>query len=93
MLNFLHQFLQGIQPLLVPVCFILAWLIILSLSITLWSAIRDTLARAKKMHAIPCTHCQYFTNDYRLKCPVQPRLANTEKAINCRDYRRIDNTF
>ncbi|MGK7959817.1 hypothetical protein [Crocosphaera sp.] len=38
------------------------------------------------MHQIPCSDCQYFTNDYRLKCPVNPFQANTESAINCQDY-------
>ncbi|WP_279327060.1 hypothetical protein [Crocosphaera subtropica] len=38
------------------------------------------------MHEIPCSHCQYFTNDYHLKCPVNPFQANTEEAINCKDY-------
>jgi hypothetical protein len=87
-LTLLHQFIQAIQPLLVPVCFILAWGLILLLGFSLSSAIRDTVARAKQMHDIPCTHCQYFTNDHRLKCTVQPTLANTEKAIECSDYRR-----
>jgi RNA polymerase subunit RPABC4/transcription elongation factor Spt4 len=41
---------------------------------------------AKTMHQIPCARCRYFTNDHRLKCPVHPQIANTEGAINCRDY-------
>lgn len=39
------------------------------------------------MHQIPCSNCQFFTNDYRLKCTVNPSVANTERAINCCDYR------
>ncbi|MEG3435958.1 hypothetical protein V0288_02400 [Pannus brasiliensis CCIBt3594] len=54
---------------------------------TLWSALRDGFRVARRMHAIPCARCRYFTNDYRLKCPVQPTIANTEKAIDCPDYR------
>jgi hypothetical protein len=54
---------------------------------TLYSALRDSYAVAKRMHEIPCANCQYFTNDYRLKCPVQPTIANTEQAILCSDYR------
>ncbi len=41
---------------------------------------------AKQMHRIPCTKCCFFTNDYRLKCTIRPKIANTESAINCRDY-------
>jgi hypothetical protein len=53
---------------------------------TLWSALRDSFRVARRMHAIPCATCQYFTNDHRLKCPVQPMIANTEAAIECPDY-------
>lgn len=42
--------------------------------------------RSKKMHEIPCSRCQYFTNNYRLKCSVNPFEASTEEAINCKDY-------
>lgn len=54
---------------------------------TVWSALKDTVAVAKQMHSIPCHNCVYFTNDYRLKCPVNPLGANTESAIDCPDYR------
>jgi hypothetical protein len=53
----------------------------------LFSALLDSYAVARRMHVIPCTNCRYFTNDYRLKCPVQPTIANTEQAIQCSDYR------
>ncbi|MDJ0580351.1 hypothetical protein [Crocosphaera sp.] len=43
------------------------------------------------MHKIPCSNCQYFTNDYRLKCPVNPFQASTEAAINCQDYHKREN--
>jgi RNA polymerase subunit RPABC4/transcription elongation factor Spt4 len=39
------------------------------------------------MHQIPCTGCVFFTNDHRLKCPVRPKVAMTEEAIGCMDYR------
>ena len=53
---------------------------------SLASAVRDSWQIARRMHSIPCSHCRYFTNDYRLKCSVQPRSANTEQAIDCGDY-------
>lgn len=88
MLPLLYQLIQAIQPFLIPLCFVLAWTLVIFLSWTLVSSIRDTVARAKQMHQIPCSTCQYFTNDYRLKCPIQPLIANTEKAIDCSDYRQ-----
>ena len=41
---------------------------------------------ARRMHRIPCTKCRFFTNDYRLKCTIRPKIANTESAIGCREY-------
>ncbi|MDJ1185719.1 hypothetical protein [Roseofilum casamattae] len=83
---FLHQILQALQPLLRPLCLVVAWTLIIALGWNLGSALRDTLARAKQMHCIPCAYCQFFTNDRRLKCTVHPRIASSELAIDCRDY-------
>ncbi|MGD1919391.1 MAG: hypothetical protein ACFCAD_11165 [Pleurocapsa sp.] len=57
-----------------------------------WSLIRfliDLVATVKKMHQIPCTRCRFFTGDYRLKCTVNPHVANTEAAIGCSDCQKI----
>jgi len=54
--------------------------------LTIWSTIKDFLAKSKSMHQVPCSNCQFFTSDYRLKCTVHPSIANSERAINCRDY-------
>lgn len=54
-----------------------------------WSLISfavDAILQAKRMHRIPCTKCRFFTGDYRLKCTVNPNLANTENAIDCSDF-------
>ncbi|ACK70448.1 conserved hypothetical protein [Gloeothece citriformis PCC 7424] len=89
MLRLLYNFIHLIDPILVPVCFLLAWTLLILLGSTLWMSTRDTFNRAKKMHQIPCATCRYFTNDYRLKCPVHPMIANTENAIDCSDYQSI----
>ncbi|HAC66269.1 MAG TPA: hypothetical protein DCF68_22725 [Cyanothece sp. UBA12306] len=91
MLQLLYNLIQIIQPILVPLCFIAAWGFILILGWSLWNALVDTTNRAKTMHQIPCSNCQFFTNDYRLKCPVNPLSANTEQAIDCPDYRSVVN--
>lgn len=54
-----------------------------------WSLVSyaiDAVNRAKIMHQIPCTKCRFFTGDYRLKCTINPHVANTEAAIGCNDY-------
>jgi hypothetical protein len=83
LINFL---IRGIQPLLVPICFVAAWTVIILFAYSLWAAARDGVSTAKQMHQIPCANCQFFTNNYRLKCTVHPSIASTEEAINCCDY-------
>jgi hypothetical protein len=82
----LYPLVHAIQPYLVPICFVVAWSLVLMMASSLWSAFNDSVSRAKKMHQIPCTGCQFFTADYRLKCTVHPEIANTEDAIDCKDY-------
>jgi hypothetical protein len=86
-LQFLYYLLKILHPFLIPICLISAWVFILILGWSLWHTTEQTLSRAKQMHEIPCTRCRFFTNDHYLKCTVQPKIANTEEAINCSDYR------
>jgi hypothetical protein len=85
--------LHGIQPFLVPICFVVAWTVIILIVLNLWAAARDSVTTAKQMHQIPCTGCQFFTDNYRLKCTVRPSIANTEEAINCSDYQPKTNPY
>ncbi|NJL02126.1 MAG: hypothetical protein HC838_00450 [Spirulinaceae cyanobacterium RM2_2_10] len=87
MLVILYRLFHLLDPVLVPLCFVCAWAFALSLVWGLLSFIRAAAARAQTMHQIPCADCQFFTNDHRLKCPVHPRAANTEQAIDCFDFR------
>jgi hypothetical protein len=89
MFQLLYPLVQAIQPFFVPICFLCAWLLVVLLFWSLLSTIRDSVTRAKRMHQIPCTGCQFFTNDYRLKCTVNPHIANSEAAIDCSDYRAV----
>jgi hypothetical protein len=60
--------------------------------LSVWSILRTLkqgVSHLKRLHQIPCCRCQYFTGDYRLKCPVQPLIACTEESINCRDFTLI----
>ena len=82
----LLPWLNFLQPLLVPICFMIAWGFVITLSLTLFNAINDVIKRSQAMHKIPCPNCQFFTNDHRLKCTIKPLIANTEDAISCQDY-------
>ncbi|MEH2036471.1 hypothetical protein [Nostoc sp.] len=93
MLQLIFFLINGIQPLLVPICFVVAWTVTILVVLSLWTAARDSVSTAKQMHQIPCTGCQFFTDDYRLKCTVRPSIANTEEAIHCRDYQPKTNPY
>ncbi|MEH1855856.1 MAG: hypothetical protein V7L11_30295 [Nostoc sp.] len=93
MFKLIFFLINGIQPLLVPICFVVAWTVIILVILSLWSAARDSLTTAKQMHQIPCTGCQFFTDNYRLKCTVRPSIANTEEAIDCSDYQPKTNPY
>ncbi len=86
MLLLIYYLLKFINPILIPLCFFLAWTFLFLLVWTLWQNIRDLTKQARQMHKIPCTHCQFFTNISYLKCTVRPDIANTEQAIHCLDY-------
>ncbi|HZG39723.1 MAG TPA: hypothetical protein VEZ50_13665 [Nodosilinea sp.] len=75
-----------VQLVLVPLCFALAWGLV---GLTVWNlvaAVREGTSRASIMHKIPCADCRYFTNDHRLKCPIHPKIALSEAAIDCADF-------
>jgi hypothetical protein len=78
--------IHAIQPILVPLCLVLAWGLIILLLWSVVAAIADTVRRTQRMHQIPCANCTFFTKDYHLKCPVQPTIALSEQAIDCPDF-------
>jgi hypothetical protein len=92
-LRILYLLIHAIQPFLVPICFFCAWALIILTAWSIYSAVKDSVATTQKMHQIPCTNCQFFTGDYRLKCTVQPTIANTEAAIECLDYQPKTNSL
>jgi hypothetical protein len=89
----LQVLIHFVQPILVPICFLSAWSLSFLVCWSLWNAIQDGAATAQKMHQIPCSGCQFFTNDYRLKCTVRPSIANTEDAVSCMDYQPKTNSM
>lgn len=93
LLQFLYVLVQALQPYLWPLCFVITWLVIV---LGIWSVISatvDVVKRSQQLHQIPCSHCQFFTGDYHLKCTVHPSSALTEDAIDCPDQRPVTNPF
>ncbi len=52
----------------------------------IWLTFKKGTDYLKRLHQIPCHACEYFTNDYRLKCTVHPIKACSEQAIACIDF-------
>lgn len=86
MFAILYSLIKSIEPFLVPLCFLSAWLLSALVLLTVFGAAKDIVERSKQMHQIPCSDCQFFTNNHRLKCTVNPHIACTEEAVGCSDY-------
>ncbi len=85
----IYKVVQWIHPFFVPICFVLAWSMVAIGGWTIWSAVRDSVSRARRMHQIPCAGCRYFSGNYALKCPVHPYEALSEAAIGCPDFESV----
>ncbi|MBL1210902.1 hypothetical protein [Geminocystis sp. GBBB08] len=87
MLPVITNFFETYNTYFQPIFFLIAWVFLGLLLSTLITSLKDIKKRGEIMHKIPCSQCQYFTNNYRLKCTLQPLIANTELAIDCSDFR------
>ena len=67
--------------------FIGFWVFLMILfSLSVVRAFKEGAEQVRKLHRIPCYKCDFFTNDYRLKCTVHPSLACSEEALGCMDF-------
>lgn len=48
--------------------------------------VKNQLTISKRSNQIPCKLCQFFNNNYYLKCAVHPNIALKAEAIYCPDY-------
>ena len=74
--------LPTMLPIVLQVC---AWGLTGFCAYSLYQSMVQTFQLASRMHQVPCSQCQYFTQDYFLKCTVHPHRALSEDAIGCRD--------
>ncbi|MEO1590664.1 MAG: hypothetical protein AAFU71_05150 [Cyanobacteria bacterium J06632_22] len=81
---------HGLQPYLTPICFLMAWSLVLLVLWQLFAVARDGVSQAHRLHQIPCADCRFFTNSHHLKCPVHPSTAMTQAAIRCGDFETAD---
>jgi len=67
-------------------CFVI-WIVVFTGLFWRLIAIAEMAVRhLQRLHQIPCGKCTYFTGDYRLKCTVNPMVAMSDQAIDCRDF-------
>lgn len=79
-----------IRPVLPVICALAAWGLLAIVISQIASTLRATLHGAQTLHRIPCSHCQYATDNRLLKCSVHPVEAFSEAAIACEDFRPAD---
>jgi hypothetical protein len=82
----IHAIGQLISPYLGMICLLVAWLTVFAAIGNAIVGLTAAARRGRTMHQIPCSRCAFFTNDYRLKCPVDPIVAGSEAAIDCPHY-------
>ncbi len=97
MLEWLGQQLKAVGQLLSPylgiICVVVAWLTVFAAIGNAIVGLTAAARRGRTMHQIPCSRCAFFTNDYRLKCPVDPIVAGSEAAIDCPHYEPSRDTY
>ncbi len=71
---------------MILICFILVWGMVFSACLVLAHHWKIGVVYVKRLHQVPCHKCKYFTNSCYLKCTVNPHVACSEAAIDCRDY-------
>ena len=67
-------------------CAFCVWLIIFLLIYSGLQTFSKGTNYVKILHEVPCAGCEYFTNDYRLKCTVHPVKACSPEALGCLDF-------
>jgi hypothetical protein len=75
---------------MILICSVLAWGIAFSICWTIVHQSQTGFIHVKRLHNVPCYNCKYFTNSCHLKCTVNPSVACSEAAIDCRDYQSIE---
>jgi hypothetical protein len=68
------------------VCLLIAWSLSIGTFITILVSCTRGWRYVGKLHSVPCSKCQYFTDSRYLKCAIHPDMACSEEAINCRDF-------
>ncbi|WP_309740397.1 MULTISPECIES: hypothetical protein [unclassified Chamaesiphon] len=71
------------------ICSIVTWSIVFGACWTLTCHWKTGFIYVQQLHKVPCHKCKYFTNNCALKCAVNPYLACSEAAIDCRDYQHL----
>ena len=72
---------------MLAIFFISFWVILMIVfSFSVVSAFKQGAEQLRRLHQIPCYKCDFFTNDFRLKCAVNPTKACSEEALECADF-------
>lgn len=75
---------------LAPLCFMIVWVSVVFIVAISCRFVRNRnkneIVTSNLFQQVPCKKCQYFNNNYFLKCAVHPSIALTQEAVDCSDY-------
>lgn len=71
---------------MILICALIAWSLTIVTCWNLWHNLDRGIKYVAHLHQIPCSRCRYFTNSCYLKCTINPHIAGSESAIECRDF-------
>lgn len=70
------------------ICPVAIWITLVCFFTSICFAAKEGMRKLKRLHQIPCSHCTFSTEDYRLKCAVRPCQAFSEEAVYCPDFEK-----
>jgi hypothetical protein len=75
----------------IAICPLLVIILLVYAFLSTIREISDRIIKKKHWLSSPCLHCIYFNNYQELPCAVNPYLALTKKALDCRDFKPSPN--
>lgn len=71
---------------LVPVTFVITLAFLFFKQVKYRKELYNQAVTLKRLSSVPCYKCRFFNNNQQLPCAVQPTVALSEEAFNCKDY-------
>lgn len=70
----------------IPVTFVITLAFLFFKQVKYRKELYNQAVTLKRLSSVPCYKCRFFNNNQQLPCAVQPTVALSEEAFNCKDY-------